>query len=345
MKPQGHRSGQIAVVLTLAIATLLGVISLGTDVGVMYYNWVQLQKAADAAAIAGANYLSENLTGESLATASVNSNCTNEPDDAQKAACTYAVSNGLATDANSMKLNENVAGMSNPNIQVIATRSNLPYLFGRIIGLSTYSVAAVATATQGSTAATNGMVPMGVQCTAPCSLINLNPGAPVSFGVKFTPVFSATGNWQWLANGPGANGVGNAITNGMPGVYAIGDTITTKPGSDSQGPVVAAFNSRFSSSSCTALSPDPCSGGGNPNNIPGNDPCLVTVPAVDFSGTTGSKPLIIEAFAQVYIEPGSTIGGKSGNSITSCFVKQLDPNAVASGGPALGSLGRPVLIQ
>jgi len=39
--------------MTFAIATLLGAMALGTDVAVMYFNWVQLQKGADAAAIGG----------------------------------------------------------------------------------------------------------------------------------------------------------------------------------------------------------------------------------------------------------------------------------------------------
>jgi len=37
----GLRKGQMAVVMTLVIATLLGVIALGSDVAVMYYNWMQ----------------------------------------------------------------------------------------------------------------------------------------------------------------------------------------------------------------------------------------------------------------------------------------------------------------
>ena len=46
MKLGKFRKGQMAVVMTLAIATLLGVMALGTDVGVMYYNWMQLQNIA-----------------------------------------------------------------------------------------------------------------------------------------------------------------------------------------------------------------------------------------------------------------------------------------------------------
>jgi Flp pilus assembly protein TadG len=342
MKLEKFRKGQMAIVMTLVIATLLGVMALGTDVGVMYYIHMQLQKGADAAAIAGANYLSENLTGESIALTSafiVDTNCSG--DDATKAACTYAIKNNMAFDSSSLKINENVAGLPSPNLQVIATRSNLPYTFGRLIGLSTYNVVAVASATQGSTGATSGLFPMGVQCNAPCSSINLQPGTPVSFGQKFSPTGNASGNWQWLGAGSGASGLGNAVTSGMTGIYSIGGTVGTKPGSDGNaGPVKTAFASRFNTSSCPALSPDPCSGAGNPTNIPSTDPCLITVPAVDFTGVNGSSSMPIEAFAQVYIEPGST-----SLNINACFVRQLDPNAVASGGPALGSLGRPQLVQ
>ena len=107
MKLGKFRKGQMAVVMTLAIATLLGVMALGADVGVMYYQHLLLQKGADAAALAGANYLSENLTGESFATANVNQNCTNLQDDAQKAACTYAMNNYLSNA--SLTYNETAA--------------------------------------------------------------------------------------------------------------------------------------------------------------------------------------------------------------------------------------------
>ena len=340
MKLGKFRKGQMAVVMTLAIATLLGVMALGTDVGVMYYNYLQLQKGADAAALAGANYLSENLTGESFANGSVNSNCSSMPDDAQKAACTYALNNNLANA--SLTYNEvgASAAPNTPSIQVVAARNGLPYLFGRVIGLSTYKVAAAATAYQGSTGATTHLFPMGVQCNAPCSTITLDPGTNVAFGVKFTTaVPSASGNWQWLDSGKGATAVADAITGGMPGTYSVGETIKTETGNFSAD---HGMQTQFANlmSSCPALSPDPCSGG-NPSDIPPNDPCMVTVPAMNFSGLSGSSTALpIEAFAQVYLEPTSTA-----SNITACFVKQLDPNAVASGGPALGSLGRPVLVQ
>src|SRR5713226_5815082 len=71
MKPRsGYMKGQIAVVMTFAIATLLGAMALGTDVAMMYFNWVQLQKAADAAVIAGASQ----LTGQPDASGNTSAN-------------------------------------------------------------------------------------------------------------------------------------------------------------------------------------------------------------------------------------------------------------------------------
>ncbi|HVC43917.1 MAG TPA: pilus assembly protein TadG-related protein [Candidatus Binataceae bacterium] len=52
--------GQTAVILTLALPTLIAMIAFGTDIGVLYFNWLQLQKSADAAVLAGAVYLPAN---------------------------------------------------------------------------------------------------------------------------------------------------------------------------------------------------------------------------------------------------------------------------------------------
>jgi len=345
MKRIKFRKGQMAIVMTLSIATLLGVMALGADVGVMYFQWNQLQKGADAAALAGGNYLvAPSSGGYTLASTNVDPNCATQPDDPKKAACTYAINNGLAFDTASLTLNEPNGGVPGPNIQVIATRSNLPYMFGRVIGLDKYAVVARATAYQGATSAANGLFPMAVQCNKPCKKINLQPTAPVSFNQKFSPTGNASGNWQWLSNdgthGNGAPGVGNAVANGMPGSFSIGQSITSETGNFSGGaqPVSNPFTARMNS--CPAIG-DPCAAGSNVV-IPKNDRCLVTVPAVDFNGCSGSCGLAILAFAQVYIEPYSTSG-----NITACFINQVDPNAVASGtgAPALGSVGPSTLVQ
>jgi Putative Flp pilus-assembly TadE/G-like len=80
--------GQVAILMTLAVATLLGVISLASDVGVLYFSSIQLQKAADAAALAGASYFGPN----SPPSPTCNWGATN----AQNGACDYVINNGIA---------------------------------------------------------------------------------------------------------------------------------------------------------------------------------------------------------------------------------------------------------
>ncbi len=340
-----YGKGQAVVMITLVMGTLIGAMALGTDVAVMYFNWVQLQKAADAAALAGATYLDGGLQ---FTTASAG--CAGQSDYAKQAACTYAETNGLLTDSSSLTINEPGTNLPatapTPNIQVVATKSGLPYMFGRVLGLTTYSVSAQATANASSSTGTvnQGLFPMAVQCATPCSLSSLNPGSAVQFGVKFSPTFTASGNWQWLQNSNGSNlgdsGLNAAITNGMAGSFTVGGTITSETGNKGKaGPSATAWTDRMSQ--CPSLSSDPCSGG-NPSDIPAGDPCLVVVPAVNFNGCTGSCTLTIEGFANVYIEPSSTT-----TNVTACFVQTVTANTIAGGPstPDLGSNSQPVLIQ
>jgi hypothetical protein len=234
-------------------------------------------------------------------------------------------------------------GAPTPNLQVIVSRSGIPYTFGRIIGLDTYSVKAFATAKSTLPAnSVNGLFPMGMQCTSPCSLSSIQPGSSVPLGVKFTPAEGgAPGNWQWMGGG-GAPELAAGIANGLSGTFSIGDTISTSTGNKgNSGPVSSAWDARMSS--CASIS-DPCAGS-NPTSIPSGDPCLVTVPAVDFTGVKGNKPVAIEGFAQIYIEPTSTI--KHGSNITACYVKSVDGNIVSgsTGALNLGAIEPPKLIQ
>ena len=104
--------GQIIPLFSIGCVALLGAIALGVDVAVMYFNWEGMQKAVDAAALAGANLLPE------------------QPNAAQATATTIALSNGLlATEVNA------VVSADDETITVSASR-NVPYFFGRALGLS-----------------------------------------------------------------------------------------------------------------------------------------------------------------------------------------------------------------
>jgi hypothetical protein len=316
----------VAVVYAFGAVALVGALALGIDVAVMYFNWQYTQRVADAAALAGANYQAGYTFSGTPA-----SGCSGQPDAASEAACTYAVNNGLSAS------NVTITEPSGSTIQVVAQQSSLPYYFGVVLGLSTYSVSATAMAEAGGPigTVTQGLFPVGLQCTSPCSLSTLDPGQSVSFGEKFVGGL-APGNWQWLdatgGSGGGTSALASAIESGASASFSVGGTIQSEPGNKgNSGPVTSASIS------------DPCtSAGGNPDNIPANDPCLVVVPAVDYHGCTGNCTLTIEGFAMIYLEPSDT----TSTSINGCFVKAISANSIASASaPALGALQVPILIK
>lgn len=330
-KKFGSSRGQIMVLYAGAIVALVGVLSLCADVAVMYVNWQQLQKTADAAAIAGASYLTE--TANTFG-GTPGAGCSG--DDAQKAACTYAVNNGLAAS----QLNPAIAETAT-TVQVSTQNANVPYLFAKVLGMNAYTIGATAIASIGPpNTVPSGLFPVGLECKSPCNLGNLDPGQSVQLGVKFANGLSP-GNWEWLApDGSGGSTLKSTIENGSSQSFSVGDQIAVKSG-QTNGPVTQGLANRISK--CPAVSPDPCSGS-NPTNIPPNDPCDVIVPAVDFTGTNGSSStLTIEGFAEIYIDPAGT----TANQINGCFVGQYKGTTVAGGTntPALGPVAAPVLIR
>jgi hypothetical protein len=323
----GKSRGQVMVLYTAALAFMLcGAVALGTDVAVMYVNWQHSQKTVDAAAVAGANF----LDGTSYA-GTVDPTCTGQPDNAQKAACTYAVKNGLA--AGTLTMTEPIVGTAK-TIQVSAQETGLPYFFGQALGLSTYTVASSATATGGGTVETVlgslsqttsnlGLVPLGLQCATPCPAGSLVAGQSVSFGNKFlSNVINdpLAGNWGWLdLDGSGGSGLKNDLAYGASKTYTVGQSVNTDPGAKN-GPIKQGLGIRFAG--CPAIA-DPCNGG-NPTTIPAGDPCLVVVPVVDFAAAAknGKTSMPIETFAEVYLDPATT----DSTHINGCYV-----SAVAGG--------------
>lgn len=162
------RNGQIGVVMTLVVATLLGVMALGSDVAVMYYNWMQLQKAADASALAGATYfLTQNAT-QTLPPPTINPGCTYATQQ-QNVACSYALNNyvqaadltqgGIYVPAQTIPASTPAGAQT---IQVTLTRTNIPVLFMSLLGRTTpYSAIAssIAVAPTAVSAIHNGIFP------------------------------------------------------------------------------------------------------------------------------------------------------------------------------------------
>lgn len=344
--------GQIFVVATLVIATLLGAMALSANVGLLYYNWMQLQKAADAAVLAGASQLTglPDNTGTVAANAQAVAkgyaclNGINDPKNTNAAICPNPVANSLYVDT----VNSVTVNASDTQVSIQLTRQ-VPYFFGTLIGLNKGNVVATATAQVTGSIGTysGGLFPAGIECKSPCSFANLNPGQPVTFGQKFAGGL-APGNWDWLnvGQGTGANQLGAAIDTGHAGTFKLNQLISSSPGNKgNSNPLTTGFQNRVNRHNSKFASINPSSvctaGGGDPTNIPQGDPLLVVVPAVDFTGCHGNCSLAIEAFAEIYLLPTS-----SGNQIDGCFVQEIAASSISSSSaPNLGALPPPVLIK
>jgi Putative Flp pilus-assembly TadE/G-like len=357
-------NGQILALFTIVLPVLLGGMALGADFAIIYLNWAMVQKAADAAALAGASQ----LTAVPGSGPSVTPN-------AENYVYGYACLNGISDPG---KTYPTLCGseashpggfadqivftnVTDTTVQVGIKRS-VPYFFGKMIGLKEAAVAAKATAAvEGIGTVPSGLYPVGFQCTAPCSLKNLNGGNSVTFGQKFVGSVGASGNWQWVDVGQGssASRLGSLLQSGSTESFSVGQVINSSTGTKgNSNPATAGLANRLAS--CSAANTnfagsafDPCAngasvggadgiGGSASGAVPINDPCLVTVPVVDFTGCNGNCSLTIEGFAQVYLEQDST-----STSMDACYVQGSTTTNLAGSptAPDLGPTTPPLLIN
>ncbi len=356
-----YSSGQSLVVFSFAVATLIGAMALGADVAVFYYNWVQLQKAADASALAGASYLpSDVVTAESTAEQ-------------------YARTNGvIGSDIYSAQ------PINNDTEMEVTVQRTVPYYFARVLGLTSAPVSVTAIAegsgptgtvncgpdcqvagatgsatTAGSGATGSGPPPAG-GCGTSTGQYNVLPIGVDSQtagywqqGQSYTlnridsngngPWVDAPGNWGFVSlcgNGGGGAELRSAIAGGYYGELSIGNTLQTVPGVKN-GPVRQGLEGLLDRAPGTVSVPTPSSF--NPS-----DPRAVIIPMVDFAGCNGRCDVPITGFLAYYINlvnTGTNSNGISG-AINGTFIAMVDPNSTPSiNAPYAGAQGDVVLIK
>ncbi|MGH7949897.1 MAG: TadG family pilus assembly protein [Candidatus Binataceae bacterium] len=285
--------------------------ALSADVSVFYWQWSLLQKAADAAALAGAHYLP------------------GKPDVAATEAGNYAGFNGVsAGEITSIEF-----ANGNTEITVTLTRT-VPYYFARVLGLTEAPVTVVASAAVQNAEGARGIVPLGVNCRSgnpdDCGLVK---------GELHTLKMDQVGPGNWLPLDLGPTGGGAAayksdVINGCDCYVSLGDWLPTEPG-NMVGPTRQAFralldaaaaNSAFASS--TYDSPMP------------GDPRLIEVPLADFTDVQGKMQVQVTGFAQFWLESADSRGNVVGRFLSVVDAEDY-PDADA---PAGGSLV-PVLIR
>lgn len=212
--------GVVLVLVAAALVALLGFGALVTDVGLLMFNREHLANAADAAALAGAQFLPEN------------------PAAAVAAAEHYALSNGAQPGEVRVTL-----GPDGKSITVDAVRQ-VSFSLARVLGFTASSVSAHAKAKVEAVSELYGAAPLGIreQSLEFGRLYNLKVGGGAG----------EHGNFGAIAlGGHGADNYEENLRHGYQGWLKVGDILETEPGNMS-GPTQRAVEDRIRGhESCT----------------------------------------------------------------------------------------------
>lgn len=303
------RRGQIMVILALAAIGLIGIAALGIDVFYIYWNKNRLQSGTDAAALAGATYFSNvTFTGK-------NSSCAYSTD-AQNAACTYALNNGVLLS----ELTSVVANTNNQSMTVSATRT-VSALFARVVGIQNFTVSATSVAVLQGLASASGLAPIGLDSTT-----------PYTYGQAITLHNGNCGSGCWgglgLMSSSGKSNGGSVfrqnLGSGCACTVNVGDILSSEPGAK-VGPVGQGVSDRVAAGNAS----DP-SGTWSSHTL--SDARATVVPVVNWSGCNGNCSVPVIGFAEVWIS------GSSGADITAVFIRQVEPGTPGSGATNMGAV-------
>ncbi len=249
--------------MTLVIVTLAALISLVLDVGNLYFQYLNLYSASDAAAISGATYLPL------------------QPAAAQATAQTIALTNGI-------KASEIQSIVVSPDSRKITVTTNrtVPVFFAALLGLKNFVVGSTSTAgVQAAGSNLRGVLPLGVDNRTPFTVGQI----VVLRGDVLGP-----GNWGGLAlGGTGGQNYRTNIEVGYPGTLSIGDDIQTEPGAK-PGPTAQGVTTRI----LAGLTGDPL---GTWSSHSLDDVRAAVVPVVDWQGAQGRSDVVVTGFTQVWL--------------------------------------------
>jgi Flp pilus assembly protein TadG len=138
-----EESGQGLVVAMLVMVVILGFAAMAIDVGLFLHERRDLQKSADAAALAGAQELPYAVA------------------DAEQMAAEWADNNGI--DVDELEAIEVSSTYATNDTITVRVKRDVPFVFARVLGLTSDTMRADATARVGSPAGMSGLVPWAIE--------------------------------------------------------------------------------------------------------------------------------------------------------------------------------------
>ena len=264
--------GQALVLFALGLVAFCGLVGLSIDVGRIVYTRTELQKVADAAALAGGQDLPDTAESFDAATAFVSSNI----DTPTQANITFEQTNS-------------------PNDTIVVTTSrSVSYTFMKVLGFSGTSVSATAKVRAGAYIGGSGILPWGfIASNDPTSTL-LQNSCFDGFDSQGLPTFhqnqlctvkqgagtNSGGDFGALAlDQTGAETYRNNIKNGSNGTYKKGDLVPPETG-DMVGPTSQGIKDRLNNPP--------------PEGCPGNDRSDVLIQNAD--GTVSIRPGCEESY-------------------------------------------------
>ncbi len=312
--------GQMMGMAVVSMVAFLAAAALVADSVVLYLNWGQLQKSADEAALAGANYV---IDSQSAATT---------------AATTWVSNNGKTGDTPTITF----PATNQIKVQIART---VP-LYVHPPGIPTLPVNVTAIAAALNINGANGFQPIAVQCNGtfgsagcPYSYCPANSSTCASTTLSGIPqannpppggfVPPAWGKVNPPACGNGASSFAACVAVGVNQTFFIGQNIPTNNG-NINSTEMGAINSRISSSGCSS----PCSVTGNWSRVP-QDPRNVLLLLVNF-GSNGSSGVTITGFVSAWIQ---NVGTPQPHDLQVQMIQSVGGSGSGdAGGPSTGAL-------
>ena len=320
----GREEGQVLVLMVLALGVLMGMAALAIDVGMVYEERRDLQNAADAAALAGAQELPSS------------------PELAVARARTWASNNGIA-DPDSLVITISTTHSANDTISVAVSRA-VAYRLAPALGMEGDTVPAAAKARVGSPAGMDRFIPFAVENSV---LSGLSPGD--SAIIKYDSQDQTQGNSLALAfpGNVGASDFRDSIYYGSDQVFCVvgseypgcTSTISTEPGA-MVGPTQQGVRNLIqdTSTSCDQFSEVFYQDAANPGKMLINPACnpfpphnvatskrVVILPVI--SGLCGGRcDVQIVRFALFFVEGVHCTGGAGSCQVTGRYAEAaFDP--------------------
>jgi hypothetical protein len=197
--------GQTILLVAISMVSLLAMAALAIDVVTLYVARTEVQRAADAAALAGAKALADSgvttlapgdsnlpdaiLLAQSMAASAINAVVAATPPTNPVAGAPPTLAAGYPTFS-PMTSNNN-----NPRVTVVLQQTNLPTFFARIWGASASTTSATATAEayNPSNSVGGSFTPITPRCVKPWLVANLDPTNPANPAAQAGFVDQTTG--------------------------------------------------------------------------------------------------------------------------------------------------------